>query len=433
MFKGILKRKNTLEEVSLEAHSRQLFVVEGIAGNGQVMLSGGAFLAGFIHLLKGSDALIGYITVIPLMTGMFQVISPLVFERLNSRKALILKMIVPLRLALALIYLLPLALMPLGVSLKVLVVIYASCYALNAFVMPPFINWLAEVTPVGIRGSYIARRHRLSLIVSSILTIGLSAMLDYTESIERPYLGFVIISLFLLLFGILSIYAVSHMDEVPIEKQSKRYSLKEVFLIPLKSQKYRQFVAFFALWQFSLQIAAPFIQVYMIKNLDLPYTFIMSMWVINVVGNIVSAKGWGRLTDRRQPYPIAMAATLLMAMVHVTWGFVGIQNYSWLVPLLSVGTGFAASGMNITMFGLQFLASKEEGRTMYLGLKAFIGGIFSFLAVSFGARILSFLNQGVQVGRFLFSNMQVTFIISGLLMFLCPVFIVFMLHNQGDH
>lgn len=74
---------------------------------GQFFLSVGAFLAGFVSYLQGSESLNGTLGVVPAATGVFQVFAILLLRKGKSRKRQVLKYGVALRLFLASIYFVP--------------------------------------------------------------------------------------------------------------------------------------------------------------------------------------------------------------------------------------------------------------------------------------------------------------------------------------
>ena len=57
--------------------NRKFFIVEFMTGMGQFTLITGAFLAGFIHMLGGSDSLNGTMGAIPAVMGFMQIASAL--------------------------------------------------------------------------------------------------------------------------------------------------------------------------------------------------------------------------------------------------------------------------------------------------------------------------------------------------------------------
>ena len=69
---------------------------------------------------------------------------------------------------------------------------------------------------------------------------------------------------------------------------------------------------------------------------------------------------------------------------------------------------------------------------MYLGLNAAIGGLFSLIAVWIGGLIVKHL-EGLSFSFMLwhFGGMQITFLLSGIIILMCPLFVHFVI--EKDH
>ncbi|QUI22590.1 MFS transporter [Vallitalea pronyensis] len=433
---NIFKKKGSRQMVDKNDslhRSRQFFILEGVTGIGQFSLTSGAFLAGFIHMLKGSDQINGMIAVIPAMAGVFQIFSSLIFEKMTKRKHTMVKMAIGLRSILALVYFIPMLMMPLGLGLEAFVLCFIIAYTINALNTPALVNWLVELTPLSIRGQYLAYREKISLLVTAMLTIGLGKVLDYTRDAGNDMIGFGIVGLIVIVFSILNIYALIHIQE-PSEHVPNHYKLKEVVTTPIKSPSFKRIILLFIIWNFALQIGGPFITVYMVTHLKLQYTYMMSLSVITTLVRVAISGYWGRMADKKSWFLSTKWSVGILAVVHFLWGFVTDGNYHVLVPILHVCSGIAWGGIGISLFNMQFLFAKKEGRTMYIGLNAAIGGIASGVAVWIGGQMIKLLeNQSFMLFNIPIGNLQMTFFISGLLLFICPIFVkLFIEHQQVE-
>ncbi len=406
--------------------SRNYFILEGITGIGHFSLTTGAFLAGFIYLLGISDQLNGMIAVIPAITGIFQIFSPMIFERIEKRKNTILYIALFLRIFLSSVFFVPIILMRFGIALQAFIIIYALAFSLNSLIGPAISSWMVDLTPIEIRGRYLAQREKISLFITALLTIILGKILDITKISGSPLIGFIVVGVVLVLLGILNIYALINIIEVPGKNHINQYKLKEVLTLPLKSIGFRKIILLFIVWSFALQVGGPYVAVYLVTNLKLSYTYIMTLSVLSTIVRVLFTSFWGRVADHKSWFLCTELSILLLAIVHFLWGFVTRGNYFILAPLLHIIGGFSWGGIGISMFNIQFLYAKREGRTMYLGLNAAIGGLFSFIAVWIGGRIIKHFEGTVfQIWIFKFSNVQLVFLLSGVLLVLCPILVKF--------
>lgn len=406
--------------------SRNFFILEGITGIGHFSLTTGAFLAGFIYLLGISDQLNGMIAVVPAITGIFQVFSPLIFERIEKRKNTILFIAIFLRLFLSSVFFIPILMMHYELGIQTFIVIYSLAFALNSLIGPAISSWLVDLTPLEIRGRYLAQREKVSLFITAFMTIVLGKVLDMTKLAGIPLTGFLIVSGVLVFLGLLNIYSLINIIEAPGKNQVKQYKLSEVVTLPLRNIGFKKIIVLFIVWSFALQVGGPYISVYLVTGLKLSYTYIMTLSVVSTIVRVLFTSRWGRIADQKSWFLSTKLSLLLLAIVHFTWGFVTSGNYTVLAPLLHILGGLSWGGIGISMFNIQFLYAKREGRTMYLGLNAAIGGVFSLLAVWIGGKIINHYD-GVTFNFwiFRFGNMQLVFLLSGLLIALCPLIVQF--------
>ncbi|NDL67744.1 MFS transporter [Anaerotalea alkaliphila] len=415
-----------------EERSRRFFVLEGITGITHLSLTSGAFLAGFVSMLGGSEQINGFIGVIPAIAAFFQLFSSLIYEGSAHRKRAIFRTALIYRILIAGLYLLPVALLPLGISLPVFMAMYMGAYAMNGLLAPAVSDWMVRLTPMAIRGQYFAGRERLAMLVSAVLTILLGFVLDHAKAGPRPAAGFLVVGGVLGVLSLLNLYSLKNVSEVDRGDAVRKYTLREVVSTPLASPNFRRMMVLFALWNLGLQVGAPFIPVYMVTRLDLSYTYMMVLTVVGTVARVSVTNMWGRLADRKSWFLAAKLSMGLLALVHFGWGFVNPGNQAVLAPLLFTANGFVWGGIGISIFNLQFLFAKSQGRILYLGTNAAVGGLFSLLSVQAGAWITKLLEgREVALLGLRFNNLQAVFLLSGLLLALCPLFITFFLETKA--
>lgn len=413
------------------ARNRRFFILEIMTGMGQFTLITGAFLAGFIHLLGGSDGLNGTMGAIPSVMGFMQIASALYMERLQDRKKAIVKLVVPLRIVLGLTYIVPVILLPLGIGLEAFILMYMAGFALNALVAPAISDWLVNSTPMGMRGRYFAKRERFAFVLTIVLSYGAGKLLDYYKIIDLEAYGFVIVGGTVLILGLINILAMSKMTEINHDYQPSKYSLKEAITMPFSSPAFRKVIMLFLLWGIGLQMGGPFIAVYMISKLQLSYTYVMAMTIAGTIVRVFAAPVWGKIADDRSWFLSAEGALLILALTHMSWAFVTGTNYAYLIPVLSVTSGIAWGGIGLSLFNLQFMFAEKKGRTLYIALNAAISGSVSLAAVRFSGTIIDRMGDAlVQVAGMDFTAIQLVVFISSWIILMMPLYIRLVLRKQ---
>lgn len=404
--------------------NRKFFIIEMMTGMGQFTLISGAFLAGFVHMLGGSDSLNGTMGAIPAIMGFMQIASSLYIEQIKERKSLIIKMVTVLRIMLGLLYIVPILLMPLGISLQTFIALYIVGFAMNALAAPAVSEWLVNSTPHGMRGRYFAKRERYTFIATIGLSFGASKLLDYYKLMDMESFGFGLIGITVLILGVINIGSMAKMEDINHEFTPVKYKFKEAIKMPFAVKGFRKIIVLFVIWGVGLQMGGPFIAVYMISGLKLTYTYVMAMSIAGTIVRVIAAPLWGKIADERSWFLSAEGSLLILAVSHMAWAFVTSNNYAIVIPILSITSGFAWGGIGISLFSIQFLFAKKKGRTIFIGVNAAISGIVSLVAVRIGSYIVNSLEGRVfNVAGLEFGNLQTAIFISSAILLLMPLYI----------
>ncbi|HEY5560818.1 MAG TPA: MFS transporter [Clostridiaceae bacterium] len=405
-------------------NSRKLYIYEGSFATGIMALTSGAFLAGFAKYMGASDQFNGIVAAIPAFAGIIQILSPVIFEKLEHRKLLICILSICFRMLLSAMVLIPIAFSQTGLRLGSLAIIYTLAYILGSFIGPPVGNWIIDLTPEHIRGNYCAVKDMYALLFMTVLTLFCGKLLDYFKYIDKEYNGFLIIGAIAFVMTIIHFFIISSIKEPMAHKSSFHIDLKKAITEPFANKQFRKIIIFSALWNIGFCMANPFFSVYMVANLKLDYTYIMIVGVVSTLVRVSTTKLWGRFADRNSWFLSTKLSIAMVAIAHSTWFFINPQTMWVLIPVAYIIGGFAWAGVNISIFNIQFQYAPKDGRTMYVGTSAAIGGLLGFTSSIIGSIILSIVGTKIiKLGIFAISNMQIIFAISGIALFICAIYI----------
>ncbi|NLL71585.1 MAG: MFS transporter [Epulopiscium sp.] len=412
-----------LTEVDYEK-SRWLFIYEGSTAVTIANLTSGAFLAGYLQFMGATDRFNGLVGAIPVLVGFIQIFSSVIFEKLPQRKFLISLLCLIFRLLLGIIFLIPLFVQNPSYRLLALPLLYATAHSLSSFITPAASTWMIDLTPASLRGNYFAKKDAVSLGAVTIVTLAMGRILDFFKVNNNEYGGFLVISLVVVGLAIVNFILLCSIKEPQVKQNTSPIHIKDVFTTPLQSPGFRKVILLFILWNVGLQIAGPFFSVYMVTGLKLDYTYIMAIGVLASLIRVFATPFWGRLADQKSWFFSTKFSIGLLSIVHFLWIFVIPSTARFLIPILQIASGIAWAGIGISLFNIQFLFAKREGRTMYLGLNAAIGGIAGFTSTWIGSRIVGTLEgRAYQIKWLTLGNMQVVFALSGIILFFCTLFV----------
>jgi hypothetical protein len=420
-----------LQESDYE-YSRKMSIFEGCTARTIYNLTSGAFLAGYASFLGANDAFNGIIGAIPVLAGVISMLSPIYFEKRDKRKLQAVLLNFLHRFILGLMVFIPLIATGRTPRLFLLTGMYFVAYLAISFANPAASGLIIDLTQESTRGKYFGRRESYLLAAGTAVSLVLSRVLDGYKAGGNEYGGFVVVFTVILLFSLANYYFWSSIKEPPVRSKKTSYSLKQVVTIPLKNAGFKKIILFFVLYNIGLQVGGPFFSIYMVTNLKLDYTYIMVMGMISTLVNVILVRVWGKIADSRSWDFVLKCSILMLGITHFTWSFVTGSTGAVLIPLLHIAGGMSWAGIGISTFNIQFIFSPEEGRTVYIGFNAALGGVMGFLGTLAGSGILLlFGNAGVAILPHGVGGMQVLFALSGIILMLCAAFAHFFI-RQSD-
>ena len=156
----------------------------------------------------------------------------------------------------------------------------------------------------------------------------------------------------------------------------------------------------------ALYLSASYTQVYMIRYLELSYTFITSMTMLNAVLQMFAYSQWGKIADRYGNGFVMYASYGFYALQMVLWALVTKGSMYVFIPLVYGIGSFANSGFMVGSFNYRYDILPEKGRSFYDAFYSAAIGITLLIAPWIGGRIKGFIagipyvQDNIQLGEF---------------------------------
>jgi Na+/melibiose symporter-like transporter len=104
-------------------------------------------------------------------------------------------------------------------------------------------------------------------------------------------------------------------------KLQDRPSILKLLLLPFRDENFRKPIAFMCSWNFAVNLAGPFVMVYMLKRLGLSMSFIIGLSIVGQVMNFLFLRVWGRYTDRFSNKSVLAISGPLFIRSILAWTF----------------------------------------------------------------------------------------------------------------
>lgn len=371
-------------------------------------------LTSFMIYIGLADHEIGYIIGFIALTNVFQLFSPLIYEKFKSPK----KMVIVTRvLRFSFFYLLLLVPFLENVRFFILLVIIFTSTSFSALMGATFLAWNDRIIPLERKGRYFSTMNLIGNGVSILLSLCFGKILDYYTHTTRLFMIVFIISIF---FALGELYIITQLEDKALITKGE-VPLGKFLTLPLKDPSYRGFIIFSLLWMFAWSFARPFFNLYAIKYIKLSYGYIAIVASFTAIIKMLIAKPWGAGVDRFGWKKIMNYTGLCFAITHFLWIFISEQTYLiyFIFVLLN---GIFMIGFNIAKFNVNLSLSDHEHRLAYMGVNSAIMAIFSFVSTNMSTLIIRNINPTWKI--FTLDIFQILFVFAGFLYLLALLYII---------
>jgi MFS family permease len=313
--------------------------------------------------MKATTQQIGLLTSVPNFTmAAAQFVSPVLSERIGSRKGFILPMV----LLHALMWL-PILLIPYLFQTQHvwwLIAFMTLSTAIDSAVNPAWGSMMADLVPARMRGRFFGLRNRITAFVSMALSYAAGGILQLLTG--NTDLAFTIIFIGAMASRLVSFYFLSKMYE-PLSPATEKRGHESMLKLArgLFSTNIGMFIMLCALMNFATTVAGPFFSPYMLRDLNLSYiayTMLNSAAGLAMVGFMT---WWGKRIDRAGSIKVLKITSLFVPFVPLGW----VPSHSlWWLTIMQIFSGFAWAGFQLSSGVFIYDAAPPQNRTRYIAL-----------------------------------------------------------------
>jgi MFS family permease len=381
------------------ARGQRALVQEGAWSNLAGALYGGVILVGFALTLDASPFLIGVLAAIPFLAQVAQLPAIMLVERIRQRRK-----ITVVAVTIARIIILSLAAIPFvpdhAAQLALLIAAQITIAVLNSIGGCALNSWLHQLLPRGGLGDFFARR------LFWATAFGSTGALIAGQAIEQWPFGARVSAYSAVFFmagiaGFLSSMLLARVPEPVMSRAGPPLPILSMLSEPLRDANFRRVIGFMAAWNAASNLAAPFLAVYLLEQLEYGLGTVTTLWATSQIANALTLYWWGRLSDR-----LSNKAILAVGLPVYFGCFFGLvftalpEKHVLTLPLLflvhivmgAAGGGVSLATGNITLKlapqarGTAYLATVSLAGALAAGVAALVGGL---LADWFATRALA--------------------------------------------
>lgn len=362
-------------------------IKNGIASTFVLNLTNNYFALFAISVLGATNYQVGLISSLPPFMGMFgALLGAIVLGKLEEKKKVTMVTIFFTRIFLLL--------MCFCIYVPAEYQIWAFLLAVGVMNLPgAFMNlsWQAligDLIQENRRNDFFSERNRMITIVGMLTTLIAGIALQMVnKSWAFPY-QFLFFLAFL--FGLLEIfYLGKHVEPHQAGKTKKKFNLG---LSVFKHKPYLYFVICALFFNFAWQFAWPLFNIFQIKDAHANGLWVSLFVVANQLGQIVSFKWWGKMSDKYGTLTMLFIASIGMATSPI---ITIISTNLYYLTFTNVLAGFAVSGTVLLLFNQLLNVSPKEERSACIANYNILLSIVGFIAPELGVFLLDLTNMTV--------------------------------------
>ncbi len=386
---------NSLTETEVRRGFRGV-MQDGVASSAMFTLTSSTFLTAFALALGASELIIGLLAMIPALANIVQLPTTYLIEKIRVRRSITILAAALSRSFWLVIATIPL-LVPFEIALPLVLVAMVPNSLLGSIGACSWNSWMKDLLPNSELGRFFSKRMMLSTACS--IPMGLTAGF-FTTWWGKTFPSMMIEGYSLLfvggfVFGLIGVLCISRIPEPRMGSNRSVPGFGALLKKPFGDTNFKNLIVFLTSWSFAINLALPFLSVYMLTSLGMETSSVMVFTVIGQISSMAFFKVWGRLSDRfsnksvlRVSGPILIGCFLLWASTVL---FESAPVLIGLVVLAEVLMGMATSGVSLVSGNISLKLAPSGEATAYLASTSLFAALATGVAPLLGGIIAMYM------------------------------------------
>ena len=358
---------------------------------------GDTYISPFAIFLKAGNHAIAFLSTMPSLVGAFsQMIGASLTDRLGRRRDLI----VPCSVIQALMYV-PMIVLPFffrSWAVPSVILCAALSIVFGHGATPAWVSMMGDVAPENRRGDYFGRRGRMVILMVFVATLMAGLVLSVCQGKDHIWAGFSCLFAVACVARLISARLLALHYDPPYKPSPEAYFSLWDFLRQLPRSNFAKFTLYVALMMGAVNLAGPFFNVYMLRDLHWSYAQFTVNTAVFLGTQFFLIRWWGRMGDRHGNRVVLVATSFLQPVLPLMWTLT--TNYYFLL-LVQVISGATWAGFSIAVQNFTYDAVSPPKRARVSAYVTVINGIFTIIGGTIlGAFLANHLPSSYSLGPY---------------------------------
>jgi MFS family permease len=237
-------------------------------------------------------------------------------------------------------------------------------------------------------GDLFSRRLFWSTVLASLGATLAGQLVEHWPLAERVH-AYAVAFVLAALAGVVSTFYLTRVPEPPMARAPA--PVAAMIRAPFRDVNFRRVIVFMGSWNFASNLAAPFITVYLMRQMGYPLATVTTLWVTSQVANALTLYLWGRLSDTLSNKAILAVALPAYFGCLIALPFSAIpETHALTLPIIyfvHFVMGAASGGIGLATGNLGLKLAPQGQGTAYLANVSLVGSLAGGLAAMTGGAL----------------------------------------------
>jgi MFS family permease len=239
----------------------------------------------------------------------------------------------------------------------------------------------------------------LSTAVSIPLALSAGYFITYWKTAfpTMELAGYSILFLAGFIAGLVGVLIISRIPEPTMARTERMPHFGQLIRKPFEDKNFKNLIVFLTSWNFAVNLALPFLTVYMLTSLGMDTSSVVLFSVLSQVTSMAFFRIWGKLSDRFSNKSVLRVSGPIMIGCFLIWAstvlFADSSIIMALVVIVHVLMGMATAGVNLVSGNIGLKLAPKGEATAYLASASLFSSLAAGIAPLLGGIVAQYVPQ----------------------------------------